>query len=58
MIPHVSWWKRAIAWLIWHYEGYESVDNARFGIIEHPEVTRMANLMCDYWYVRRAREKE
>ena len=58
MIPHIRFLERVIAWLIWHYEGYESVEDARFCIIEHPKATRVASLMRDYWYVRHAREME
>ncbi len=56
MIPYINPIKRFVAWLIWHYEGYESVEDARFYIIEHPSVTRLAALMNDYWHVRNAKE--
>ena len=56
MIPYITWWKRIIAWLLWHFEGYEDMDDAEFYIIENPEVTRAASLMRDYWYAKRAKE--
>ena len=57
MIPYISWWKRIIAWLIWRFEGYENTDDAFFYIIDHPNYTRVASLMRDYWYVRSSREQ-
>ena len=56
MTPYITWWRRIIAWLLWHFEGYGSMAEARFYIIEHPEVTRASSLMRDYWYARRAKE--
>ncbi|MBR2683008.1 MAG: hypothetical protein IKE22_07075 [Atopobiaceae bacterium] len=58
MIPYISWWRRIIAWLLWRFEGYESIDGARFCIIEHPELTRTACLMRDYWYAKNAEGHE
>lgn len=54
MIPYISLLRRMVAWLIWRYEGYESVDDAEFYIIKNPGMTRLASLMRDYWYVKRA----
>lgn len=56
MIPYITWWKRIIAWLLWHFEGYKDMDDAEFYIIENPELTRVASLMRDYWYAKRAKE--
>ena len=53
MIPYISWWRRILAWLIWHYEGYADTGDAGFYIIENPRATRTASLMRDYWYYRK-----
>ena len=58
MIPHLNWRQRIIAWLLWHFEGYRSTDDARFNIIEHPDLSRTSCLMRDYWYAKRAKEHE
>ena len=52
MIPYISWWRRIIAWLLWHFEGFEDMDDARFNVIEHPELLRIVSLLRDYWYDR------
>ena len=56
MTPYITLRQRLIAWLLWHFEGYETVDEARFYIMEHPDVTKVASLMRDYWYARKAKE--
>lgn len=52
MIPYISWWRRIIAWLLWRFEGFEDMDDARFNVIEHPELLRIVSLLRDYWYDR------
>lgn len=58
MIPYISWWRRIIALLLWHFEGYDKMDmdESAFYVLEHPELTRMASLLRDYWYTKKARE--
>lgn len=56
MTPYISLKRRIIAWLLWHFEGYKSVDDAEFYVLQHPEVTRAASLMRDYWYAKKAKE--
>lgn len=58
MTPYITLRRRVIAWLLWHFEGYETMDEASFYIMEHPEVTRVASLMRDYWYAKKAKEMD
>lgn len=56
MTPYISLKRRIIAWLLWHFEGYKSVDAAEFYILKYPENTRAASLMRDYWYMKKSKE--
>lgn len=54
MIPHMSLKNRVIAWLLWHLNGYhKDVENAEFEILKHPELSRSASILRDYWYARK-----
>lgn len=50
--------QRILAWLLWKYERFEDLEDARFGVIEHPELLLTTGLLRDYWYTRNAREGE
>lgn len=52
MIPHMSIVQRIIAWLLWRFEGFGSVESAEFDVIQHPELLRCASLLRDYWYIK------
>lgn len=39
-------------------EGYKAGYDAGFYVLEHPEVTRVASLMRDYWYAKKAGDAE
>lgn len=54
MTPYLSWPMRIFAWLLWRFEGFSNLDEARFNVIEHPELSRTAGLLRDYYYIRRA----
>lgn len=60
MTPYISLWRRVIAWLLWRFEGYDkmTMDEAGFYVLEHPEATRVASLMRDYWYAKKAGDAE
>ena len=58
MIPYMSLFRRLIAWLLWRYEGFESLDDAAFYVLDHPDLTRVASLLRDYWYIKKAKEYE
>ena len=56
MIPYLSWWRRIVAWLLWHFEGFDKMDldESAFYVLEHPDLTHTASLLRDYWYIKRA----
>lgn len=54
MIPYMSIVHRIIAWLLWHFEGFDSVESAEFDVIHHPELLKCASLLRDYWYIKNA----
>ena len=56
MIPILTLRQRIIAWLLWRFEGFDSVDDAEFDVIEMPQLLRCASLLRDYWYVKKAKE--
>lgn len=58
MIPHLSLFHRFVAWLIWKFEGYESLRDAEFYAMHHPEMTKVASLMRAYYYVRADEDRE
>ena len=55
MTPYISLRRRIIAWLIWHFEGYKTMDEAEFYIEEHPEVSGVVSLMRDYLCAKKAK---
>ena len=58
MIPHMTIKHRIIAWLLWCFEGFDSMETAEFGIVEHPELLKCASLLREYWYVKNAKLHE
>ena len=56
MIPRMTIKQRIIAWLLWRFEQFDSVGNAEFSILIHPELLRCVSLLSDYWYIKNAKE--
>lgn len=57
MIPYLTIRQRIIAWLLWRFECFDSMETAEFEILGHPELLRCSSLLRDYWYVKQgARE--
>ena len=56
MIPDMKLWQRAVAWALWRLNGWSDPEECRFECVEHPELSRVVGLMCDYWYVLQARK--
>ena len=54
MIPRLTIGQRIIAWLLWRFERFESVEGAEFEVM-HPELLRCSSLLRDYWYVKNAK---
>ncbi len=57
MIPRLTIGQRMIAWLLWRFEGFDSVEGAEFEVM-HPEFLRCYSLLQDYWYVKKAKLHE
>lgn len=55
MTPYMSFWRRIFAWVLWHYEKIENLDDAYFNLIEHPELSRTVGLLRDYYYIKRSK---
>lgn len=53
MIPHMTIRQRILAWLLWRFEGFDSMETAELEI-RHPELLKCASLLRDYWYVKNA----
>ena len=53
MIPYLTIRQRIIAWLLWQFERFDSMETAEFEILDHPELLRCSSLLRDYWYVKR-----
>lgn len=58
MIPYMRLWRRIVAWALWKLNGWEDPDGCRTECVEHPEMSRSASLLRDYWYVRKARDAD
>lgn len=56
MIPHMTIRQRIIAWLLWRFERFGSMEEAEFNILTHPELLRCVSLLSDYWYIKNAKE--
>lgn len=52
MIPYLTIRQRIIAWLLWRFERFDSMETAEFEILGHPELLRCSSLLRDYWYVK------
>lgn len=57
MIPWLSLRQRFIAWLLWQFERFDSMETARVAV-EHPEVLRCSSLLRDYFYVKQSKVVE
>lgn len=53
MIPYMTIKQRIIAWLLWRFEDFDSMETAEIEI-KHPELLKCASLLRDYWYVKNA----
>lgn len=58
MIPYLSIGQRIIAWLLWKFERFDSVESAEFDVLHHPELLRCASLLRDYWYIKNVKLDE
>lgn len=56
MIPHMTIRQRIIAWLLWRFERFGSMENAEFSILYSPQTLLCVSLLSDYWYIKNAKE--
>ena len=49
---------RIISWLLWKLNGWETMAECKFECFDHPELSRMAALCRDRYYVMQAKEAQ
>lgn len=65
MIPRMTIFQRALAWLLWKLESIngwcgfdDDMEGAQWVLFEHPNMSAAVQLMRDYYYVKKAKEYE
>ena len=58
MIPYMSLKNRIISWLLWKLNGWRTLEDARFECLEAPDVTTMAGLCRDRFYILQSKERD
>lgn len=67
MIPHMTWWQRVIAWMLWKLEsvwgfggGFEDeMEGARWMLCNgHEDYSYSMSLLRSYYYVKKDKEWE
>lgn len=56
MIPYMSLKNRIISWFLWKLNGWKTLEDARFECLEAPEVTTMASLCRDRFYILQSKK--
>lgn len=56
MIPHMTIRQRIIAWLLWRFERFDSMEDAEVSIFFNTELLRCVSILGDYWYIKNAKE--
>jgi hypothetical protein len=49
---------RIISWLLWKLNGWKTLEDARFECLEAPDVTTMAGLCRDRFYILQSKERD
>lgn len=55
MIPRMSLKEKILAWLLWKLNGWNNIEDAEFDCLKHPELSRMAGLCRDRFYILQAK---
>lgn len=66
MIPHLTWWQRVIAWLLWKMEakygfggGFDDeLEGAKWMFDGHENHSYSMSLLRDYYYIKNAKAFE
>ena len=58
MTPYMTMRQHVIAWLLWHFEKFDSEEDAEFAILQRPDFLRCSSLLRNYWYAKKAKESD
>lgn len=53
MVPYMSWKMRLVAWLLWRFEGFDSLETAEVAVTR-PEFLGCVSVLRDYYYIKKA----
>jgi hypothetical protein len=56
MIPYMKFKTRVIAWILWKFEGFDSMDKAEFRILSHPSLLKTTSILREYFYIKQDRK--